>query len=288
LVSAYAETRALAWTGVFGVVLGALVLAWMAARGRFVPPEGDLYKAATFDIAIGVYALTVALYVPYAGFTPRGRRAWSWSLIALLVYGYAQETIQIMRGIDPRFTRAGSTADQILGAFLGLVALGIVASFVVLARRFFTRRAGVGDALVLLGLRYAIAAAGVGFATGFWLSFNQGARVGASGNLLPLHAAGFHALQAVPVVALLLAWSRVPRESARRWVHASGLAWLCACLCLAWQTAAGRSALEPAPSSLLAAALFLVWAATAARAALAWRRKDSRRQAGAATASAAT
>lgn len=275
LSAAYAGEKALAWAGVLGVVLGTGVLGFMAARGRYVPPEGDLYKAATFDIAIGLYALTVALFVPFAGFTPRGRRVWSWSLVALLLYGCAQETVQIMRGIDPRFTRAGGPVDQILGGVLGLVALGIVASFVVLAWRFFTRRASVRDALVLLGLRYAIAAAGVGFATGFWLGVNQGARVGAAGNLLPLHAAGFHALQAVPLVALLFARSRAPRESARAWVHAAGLAWLGGCLALAWQTADGRSVLEPAPASLLAATLFLVWAATAVRGALAWRRADA-------------
>lgn len=284
---AYAGERALAWTGVAGLVLGALVLGWMAARGRYVAPEGDLYKAATFDIAVGLYALTVALFVPHAGFTPRGRRVWSWSLVGLLIYGYAQETVQMLRGIDPRFTRAGSPAEQILGAFFFLVALAILASFVVLAWRFFTPRAGVADALVRAGIRYAFAAAMVGFAAGLWLSANQGARVGAAGNLLPLHAAGFHALQAVPLVALLFARSRTPRAVAGRWVRAAGLAWLGACLALAWQTAAGRSVLEPAPASLLAAALFLVWAASAARAALAWGRADARGVTGAAPAGAA-
>ena len=273
LSSAYAEERALMWTGALGVVLGALLMAWVAARGRYVPPEGDLYKAATFDIAIGLYTLTVALFAPYAGFTPRGRRVWRWSLVGLVLYCYAVETGQIMRGLNPRFTRAGGPVDIILGAVLGLAALGLIASFIILVWRSFTRRAAVRDALVLTGLRYAFASAMVGFAAGLWLGANTGARVGETGNLLPLHAAGFHALQAVPLVALLFARARTPRATARRWVHAAGLAWLFACLALAWQTAAGRSVLEPAPASLLAGLLFLVWAASAVRATLAWRRK---------------
>lgn len=272
---AYTEEKLLAWAGVAGVVLGALLFAWMAARGRFVPPEGDLYKAASFNVAVGLYALTVALFVPHAGFTPRGRKLWGRTLTALLLYGYTQETVQMLRGLDPRFTRAGSPVDQILGGVFFLVALGIAASFVVLAWRFFTRRSAVADPVVLLGVRYAFAAALVGFGVGLWLSANSGARVGAAGNLLPLHAAGFHGLQAVPLVALLFAWSRAPRETARRWVHAAGLAWFGACLALAWQTAAGRAVLEPSTASLLTGALFAVWAASALRAWSAWGRKEA-------------
>ena len=37
---------------------------------------------------------------------------------------YGVETIQIYRGLDPRFTRIGSLADKIAGALFGLTALG--------------------------------------------------------------------------------------------------------------------------------------------------------------------
>ena len=36
----------------------------MIFEGRIVEPEGDLVKAATFDFALGIYVLTVALLVP--------------------------------------------------------------------------------------------------------------------------------------------------------------------------------------------------------------------------------
>jgi hypothetical protein len=44
----------------------------------------------------------------------------------------------------------------------------------------------------------------IGLLAGLWLSANQGRVVAPAGNLLPLHTAGFHAVQAIPLVALLL------------------------------------------------------------------------------------
>jgi hypothetical protein len=266
------EERMLVWTGLLGVVLGLVNLVVVALRGASFPPEGDLSKAATFDIAIGLYVLTLLLLLPAAGFSERGRRRWRVSLVGLSLYVYAAENIQIYRGIDPRFTRVGGALDQIAGTVLGLAAIGLIVSFVVLAWGFFTRRGVVKDRVLLVAIRYACAASGLAMAAGLWMSVNQGSEVGSAGSILPLHAVGFHGLQALPLVALLFNWSRTPSEAARRWTHAAGLAWVAACLSIAWQTAAGRSVLEVGPATLLTAALLAVWAACAARAALAWSR----------------
>jgi len=192
--------------------------------------------------------------------------------LALTLYVYAAENIQIYRGIDPRFTRVGTPLDQIAGALLGMAALGLIVSFLFLACRFFGGRGAVKDRVLLVAIRYACAAALLAMAAGLWMSANQGSEVGAGGSILPLHAVGFHGLQAVPLVALLFGWSRTPAETARRWTHAAGLAWFGACLGIAWQTAVGRSVLEATPATLTTAALLLVWLACVARAARAWSR----------------
>jgi hypothetical protein len=267
-----AEERLLFWTGMLGIALGLFGFLAMAANGRSVPPEGDLSKAATFDIAIGIYVLSLILFLPVAGFSARGRRRWRVSLAVLALYVYAAENIQIYRGIDPRFTRVGTGPDQIAGALLGLAAIGLIVSFLFLAWRFLGRRALVKDRVLLVAIRYACAASLLAMAAGIWMSVEQGSEVGEAGSILPLHALGFHGLQALPLVALLFGWSRTPRETARRWTHAAGLAWVGACLCLAWQTAAGRSMLELTPATLTSAALLLVWLACAVRAAFAWSR----------------
>ncbi len=273
LSTVFKEERLLVWTGVLGVALGLFNFHFIAVRGGArVPPEGDLSKAATFDIAIGLYVLTLLLLLPAAGFSERGRRRWRVSLAALALYVYAAENIQIYRGIDPRFTRVGGAFDQIAGSLLALAAIGLIISFVFLAWGFFTRRGAVKDRVLLVAIRYACAAAALAMAAGMWMSVNQGSEVGRAGSILPLHAVGFHGLQALPLLALLFAWSRTPTETARRWTHAAGLAWVGACLAIAWQTAVGRSVLEVSPATLTTAALFIVWAVCAARAALAWSR----------------
>lgn len=272
LTSIYLEERALFGIGLLGIVLGVIGLIVMAVYGPFIPPEGYIYKAASFDIATGIYVLTIILFIPLAGFSSRARRFWRWWSVSLAIYAYAVENIQIYRGLDPRFTRHGSAVDNVVGLFFGLTALGLIATFLVLTWRFFSRRNSVKDRILLLGIRYGCASVFLAFITGFWLGINQGPKIGATGNLLPLHAAGFHGLQAVPLVALLLGWARVQEETARRWVHLAGLAWLGACAAIAWQTALGHSVLALSAATLLAFGLLLGWLACAVMASLAWRR----------------
>ncbi|MDQ3819817.1 MAG: hypothetical protein M3362_19380 [Acidobacteriota bacterium] len=264
LSAIYGEERPLLCLGLLGIVLGIIAFGVMAARGRFVPPEGYIYKAATFDIAIGIYILTIILYLPLSGLSSGGRRRWRLCSIALAIYAYAIENIQIYRGLDPRFTRVGSPADQIAGVLFGLSALGLIIMFLVLTLRFFSRRNAVKNELVLLGIRYACVATISAFAAGFWLGTNQGSHVGATGSILPLHAAGFHGLQAIPLVALLLSWSEMRAGTARRWVHTAGVAWLIMMVAIARQTAAGRSVLEASPATVLAALMLFVWFVCAA------------------------
>ena len=92
------------------------------------------------------------------------------------------------------------------------------------------------------------------------MSVQGGPRVEPSGNLLPLHAAGFHGIQAIPLIALLLGWAGVPNEDARRAVHLGGLFWLAACLAIAWQVGSGRSTFEPSPASATACLFLAGWA----------------------------
>jgi type IV secretory pathway TrbD component len=247
----------------------------MALRGRIIPPEGYLYKAVSFDIAIGIYILTIILFVPLAGFSARGRRLWRWSSVALVLYAYAIENIQIYRGLDPRFSRAGSAADNIAGTLFGGVALGLIITFLILVRRFFSRRNPLNGSPLLLAIRYGCAAVLLAFFTGIWMGAINGAKIGATGNLLPLHAAGFHGLQAVPLVALLFDWSHVPAKEAKAWVHAAGLAWLGACAGIAWQTALGRSVTEGSTPTYIALAMLLAWLISALFAASIGLRRDA-------------
>ena len=265
------ENPVITWGGFAGIILGLMVLAvWVARGGEPIPPEGELGKAITFNIGVGVYLLTISLIVPTAGFSEKSRRRWTAWAAAIFAYSYSLETIQTLRGIDPRFTRVGGPVDQITGGIFALVAIGMIVTFVVMARRFFFRGRPDADSAVLLAIRYGCIATVAGFAAGLWMSAITGSRTGASGNILPLHALGFHGLQAIPVVALLLVWSGADNAEARRWVHYTAIVWLAACAAVAWQTIIGRSVLEVAPATIATGFLLLVWAAIASFAVWRW------------------
>jgi hypothetical protein len=276
LLRLYAHERPLFWTGVLGLALGAVCFLGMAFHGVIVEPEGNLYKAATFDIAVGIFLLTLALIMKVAAFSPRGLRRFRRALIGLAVFGYAVETIQIFRGFDPRFSRVSSPLDQAIGGIFFLSAIGILVCFVVLMTRFFARSTSGPDGLLVLALRYGTVASLLAFGVGITMSVLGTPRMGETGNLLPLHAAGFHGLQAIPLIALLFTWARVPEGDARRAIHLAGVAWLAACLAIAWQTASGRSVLEPSAATGLAGSVLIVWAVILGKALLTFRRSGAR------------
>jgi hypothetical protein len=270
LLAAWSRERAVVAVGVMGLVLGLIGLAAIALRGRFVPPEGDLSKAVSFDVALGIFLLTMAVFSGLAPFTERGRRLWSGTLVSLSLISYAMETIQIGRGIDPRFSHAGSVVDQLGGGFFFLIATGVLVMFTILFTKILRTGAGSISAPLMLAIRYGCAATAIGFATGYLMSAVAGSRYGSAGNILPLHALGFHSLQALPLVGLVFVWANVEPTHARRWIHLVGLAWIGACVAVAWQMFAGRAPLEPTAATLAAVALLLVWLVALGRGAYAW------------------
>jgi len=269
--SALVRVRVLFWVGIVGLGLSAVCTIVAAILGGFaIGQEGDLTKAITFDGALGLYFLTLGFFVPLADFSQRGLRRWLNWTIGLVTYAYGTETLQTLRGLDPRFTKVGSPFDRIAGGVFFVVALGVVALFCILAVKLLRRDTSGTDGILLLAIRYGIAATMLAFAAGVWMSAMAGRKFGAQGNILPLHAIGFHGLQAVPIVAWFLSRSQLSHRDARRWVHLTGICWNAACLGIAWQTAAGEPIAEFSIAMALAAAFVLVWAAGAVRALLAW------------------
>lgn len=251
------------WLGLLGLALGTLCAAIGLARGFVVPPEGNLWETATFDGAVGIFLVTQAALAPEAGFTPRGQRRWGTWLIVTVLYAYGIETVQAFRGLDPRFSAVAGATDQMLGGLFLLDALLIMVLFLVLGWRFFRAE----STPLRLAVRYAVATCAVAFGVGIWMSVvTQGRQIGAEGNLMLIHGAGFHGLQAVPLVAVLMAWGGVPSPRARRWVHVAGVAWIGVSLGVLWQAAAGRPPAEPSPALLTSLSFLGLWALVAIRA----------------------
>lgn len=275
-VALYRREWALTSLSLLGIVLGMGCAATIAIRGgEFVAPEGHLQNAMAFDVAVGIYLLTLILFLPLARFSARGLIAWRASHVVLVGYAFALENVQIARGLDPRFTRAGAVPDMIMGGLFGATAIGLIILFGVQAWKILRRRVDGADGALLLSLRYAAAATfGAAFASGLWMSAVAGSHTGGA-SILPLHAIGFHGLQALPVVAILLTWAGMDAARTRGLVHAAGVAWLAACAGIAWQTVTGRPVLEPSAATGIAAGALVAWACVAVIAGRAWLRADA-------------
>lgn len=262
----FAGERSLVMIGLLGLALAGMIAVYIGFNGAAVGLEGDLHKAFSFDAAIGLFILSIAAIMPLAGLSPRKRKVIRISLIQGSLYSYAVETIQHFRGINPRFTREGTIADTILGALFGLESLVIIIVTVLIAISFFRKRRPDGRVLTVLGIRYAFLSTMLAFAGGVWMIALQGRYTGDEGNLIVSHGLGFHALQALPLLGLLLEHAQVDGKRARTILHAGSIAWTAALVLIILQTALGRTVFELAALPILAGILLLVWLAAAAAA----------------------
>ena len=253
------QERVLAGLGVLGFALAGATAVVAAVHGSwFIEPEGRLLEAVKFDGAVGIYVLTVALILPLTPFSSRGRRRWVAWMVGLTLFSYGMETVQAWRGLNPRFTAAGGPLDQALGGVFFLAALGIMVLFIILMVPFFRRHAIQDHPSLRLALRYAAGGAMLAFGVGILMSA-VGDRSIADGDLMLLHAGGFHALQAVPLVALFLGAGDTDRPTTMGWIHLAGAGWLLLCVGLGAQALAGWSPGRPTPFLALTVVGALGW-----------------------------
>jgi hypothetical protein len=269
--AAWSREPGLCAVGTGGLVLAIVCLVGVAVRGRFVPPEGKLLDAATFCFGVGVFTLTVALLLPLAGYTPPGRRRWRRAFYVFAVYGLVLESLQAFRGLDPRFTEEGASIDVVAGIIFGLTALSNTVLFVILGLRFFRSDVLADRPVLRLGVRYGAVAVGISFAIGIVMSINSGRHLGEDGNLLLSHGLGVHGIQAIPVVAVLVAAAHTT-PPAMTWLHAAGIGWLAACCAALLQAVVGQPPFGASLLTIVILAGLLLWAAGASYALLTWRR----------------
>ncbi|NIK71334.1 hypothetical protein [Paenibacillus sp. BK720] len=228
-------------TGLLGFLLAAFCGVWTLANGGEVAPGGDVSKAFSFDAALGAFILSTAAIAPLSGMKARSRALFRRVYIGLALYSYGAETIQNFRGVNPRFVESDSLFDQTVGNIFTFVALFLVLFYLYLGVQFFRAKAYKLRPELALGVRYAMIAVTVSFAAGIWISANQGRFVGVDGNIIWLHGLGFHALQAVPVVAWLVERSRTKAHSL---IHLTGITFLLGLISIGWQTMNGHALME--------------------------------------------
>ena len=110
--------------GLTAVGVAGMLLRGMPRRSRRPredhSPGREVLDAATFAFSIGVYTLWISLLLPLAGYSRSARTRWRRLFYVFVVYGYAVETTQAFRGLDPRFSDEGEQVDAITGAVFGV------------------------------------------------------------------------------------------------------------------------------------------------------------------------
>lgn len=264
-----ARERALVATALVGVALAGACAVIAALNGGWrMGVEGRLMEAAKFDVAVAIYLVTLAAFLPLAGFGAPRHRRYVQVLVALTAYAFLAENVPNWLGYDPRFSRIAPAWMRIAGAAFFLSALGIMWRFFDMASEFFRRDAIPDHPLLRDALRYATVAAAFAFGVGILMSAISSRQFGGAGNVMPVHAAGFHGLQALPVVALWLGWSALDAQVARRILHAAGLGWVLLCAGLTLEALMGQAPMSGGVGTAVAVLGATAWATCAG---LAWR-----------------
>ncbi|MFI2487612.1 hypothetical protein ACH47X_11915 [Promicromonospora kroppenstedtii] len=267
----------LALTGLMTVAVLLVCLVGLVTDPRQVLGEPTWLKPAKFAVSISVYSLTLVWFLTFV----RGRRrlvaAISWIVAAALLIEQVLIMVQAARGLRSHFNMSTPLDQTIYFAMAGAVAT-LWATNVVLAVVLLAQR--LEDPVLAWGLRAGLVVAVTGMAVAFLMTDPTPAQLDAvraggdrvlvgahtvgpvdggpglpvlgwstvGGDLRVAHFVGIHAMQALPLVAWLLAalpatWLTVRDRT--RLVQVAGVAGLAVVLLLAWQALRGQPLTGP-------------------------------------------
>ncbi|SBT40968.1 hypothetical protein [Micromonospora auratinigra] len=255
-------------------------------------------KPLKFAVSFVLYGTTLAWML---SLLPRRSRVAGWAatvVVAMAVVEMAVIVGQVLRGTTSHFndsTPLNAALFQVMGlAVMVLFTAHLVLAVAVLRRPLADRPAryavGLGLGLTLLGMLAAVpmtlpgaqlGLAGVGGAHSVgvpdggpglplvgWSTTGGDLRIG--------HFVGLHALQALPLLAILLSrWAgRLDQRTRVRLLLVAGAAYGSLTVGLTWQALRGQPLLRPDALTLAVAAVLLLGTVTAAGLVLARRRPD--------------
>lgn len=185
VISLMKKEKMLAYTGFLGLGLGGICQVYIMIFGAKIGLEGDLTKAVSFDVALGIFMITTAIIVSFAKLPSKSLNRFRWIFSLAAIYSYGLETIQHFRGFDPRFSQAGGLIDVILGGSFAIVAITMIGFYIRLAFQFFRKDSMRTDRFkVILGIRYGLFSTMLAFAAGVWIILLQSRFTGEAGNII--------------------------------------------------------------------------------------------------------
>src|SRR5688500_1475625 len=234
LATLWRSSAPLTWTGLAMIAVLALTALGLAIDPRLVTGAPAWLKPAKFAVSISIYAFTLAWMFSFLGSWRRTRRIVGWITAMVMFLEMAIIALQAFRGTTSHFN-ASAPLDMALGITMGIAIVTQTLSTIAVAVALWRQRfddAALGSAL-RLGMTMTIvgaftgglmttptsqqlAAAKAGEAMTIAGAHTVGAPDGGPGlpgtgwstehgDLRVPHFLGLHALQALPIVALVLA-----------------------------------------------------------------------------------
>jgi hypothetical protein len=266
------RTVLLVGTGIAAASLLAAV-AGLAHDPRWIEGAPAWLKPAKFGISIALYLVTIQWMISFV----RGHRRLLLAIAWVLVIGLTAEIVlidlQVIRGTTSHFNEATVFDTAVyftMGGFVSTVFLATVAAAVLVLR---TR--GL-DAGIAAGMRWGLLLTMLGMAEAVLMTVNSGWNDGGGhtvgapdgGPGLPLtdwsslhgdlrigHFLGLHALQALPILAWLLArFTGLDERTRVRLLRVAGLGYAGLVLLVTWQALRGQALLAPDVATLAAGA----------------------------------
>ncbi|MFG3417684.1 hypothetical protein [Micromonospora sp. NPDC047730] len=246
-------------------VLYGTTLAWMLS---LLPRRSRIAEwAATVVVAMGVVEMAIIVGQVLRGTTshfnetsPLNATLWQLMGVTIMVLFAAHVVIGIVLLRQPISNRAGKTA---IGWALGLTLLGMLVAIPMALPDQAQSIEGVAGAHSV-----AVPDGGPGLPLVGWSTTGGDLRIG--------HFVGLHALQALPILAMLLARfadTRLDERTRARLLVVAGGAYGALTLLLTWQALRGQPLLRPDALTLTAAAALVVATAVASAGVVAARRR---------------
>jgi hypothetical protein len=292
---AWALNRPLTFLGVAMIVTLAVALVGLAFDPRVITGAPAWLKPAKFAISVAIYSFTFVWLLTFVRGYPRLVRWLAWITVVMLGIEMVIIVGAAVIGTTSHFnvsTAAHATAWSVMASAIVLTWLANLGVGILLLRQRLADRA------FLWSLRLGVAVSAVGMGVAFFMTSPTAdqltaARAGGGmsivgahsvgvadggpglpvvgwstvgGDLRVAHFIGLHALQALPLLGLLLsrfgpAWLRPGDRVALVWT--AGLAYLGVVALATWQALRGQSLIRPDALTLTVAAVLAVATAVA-------------------------
>ncbi|MFD1722130.1 hypothetical protein [Amnibacterium endophyticum] len=259
------------------VSLTALLVALigLAVDPRSIGGAPAWLKPMKFAVSVSLYLLTLRLLLPSLDRFRRRLGTVAVVLVSLLAAELVLIDLQVVRGTTSHFNERTPFDAAVYYGMGGMVSVVFLATAVVAVMALRSRGTDRG---VAAGVRWGLLLALVGMAEAVLMTVNFGWQeggghtVGAAdggpgmpitdwsllhGDLRIGHFLGLHALQVLPVLAVLLARIGLPEQMRRRLATVAGAGYLGAIALVTWQALRGEPLVAPSAATLIAAATLL-------------------------------